>query len=202
MSIYQFKPRFQALLRPMVRRLAAAGATANQVTAAACAISVALGLWLFFAAPGAAAFALVPLWMFLRMAFNAVDGMLAREHGQQSALGAFLNELTDVLSDAALYLPFAAIAPFQNVWVGAVIVLAGLSEFAGALGPSVGASRRYDGPMGKSDRAFVFGALGLYVALGGPLPGWTAVLMPLMAALVGWTVVRRVRAALAEAGRR
>lgn len=202
MSIYQLKPRFQALLRPMVRRLAAAGATANQVTVAACAISVALGLWLFFAAPGAAAFALVPLWMFLRMAFNAVDGMLAREHGQQSALGAFLNELTDVLSDAALYLPFAAIAPFQGVWVGAVIVLAGLSEFAGALGPSVGASRRYDGPMGKSDRAFVFGALGLYVALGGPLPGWTAALMPLMAALVGWTVVRRVRAALAEAGQR
>lgn len=186
----------------MVRRLAAAGATANQVTVAACAISVTLGLWLFFAAPGAAAFALVPLWMFLRMAFNAVDGMLAREHGQQSALGAFLNELTDVLSDAALYLPFAAIAPFQGVWVGAVIVLAGLSEFAGALGPSVGASRRYDGPMGKSDRAFVFGALGLYVALGGPLPGWTAALMPLMAALVGWTVVRRVRAALAEAGQR
>ena len=29
----------------------------------------------------------------------------------------------------------------------------------------VGASRRYDGPMGKSDRAFVFGALGLWVGL-------------------------------------
>ena len=101
------------------------------------------------------------------MAFNAIDGMLAREHGQQSALGAFLNELTDVLSDAALYLPFALVAPFSPFWVGTVIVLAGLSEFTGALGPTVGASRRYDGPLGKSDRAFVFGALGLYVALGG-----------------------------------
>jgi len=206
LSIYQLKPRFQALLRPLVRRLAAAGVTANQVTVAACAISVALGLWLFFAEPSPDAFALVPLWMFLRMAFNAVDGMLAREHGQQSRLGAFLNELTDVLSDAALYLPFAtyfaALSPHGGFWVGAVIVLAGLSEFAGALGPSVGASRRYDGPMGKSDRAFVFGALGLYIALGGPLPDWTAALMPLMAALVGWTTVRRVRAALAEAAPR
>ena len=149
---------------------------------------------------GRRAFALIPLWMFLRMAFNAIDGMLAREHGQKSALGAFLNELTDVISDAALYAPFALIAPFGGFWVGAVIVLAGLSEFAGALGPTVGASRRYDGPMGKSDRAFVFGALGLYVALGWPLAGWTAWLMPLLAALVAWTIANRIRRALAEAG--
>lgn len=199
-SIYELKPRFQALLRPLVGRLHAAGATANQVTVAACVVSVALGLWLFFAAPPASAFALVPLWMLLRMAFNAVDGMLAREHGQQSALGAFLNELTDVVSDAALYLPFALVAPFSPFWVGTVIVLAGLSEFAGALGPTVGASRRYDGPLGKSDRAFVFGALGLYVALGLPLPAWTAWLMPLLALGVAWTIGNRIRRALAEAG--
>lgn len=200
MSIYELKPRFQALLRPLVGRLARAGVTANQVTVAACAVSVALGVWLFFAAPGRWAFALIPLWMFLRMALNAIDGMLAREHGQKSALGAFLNELTDVLSDAALYAPFALVAPFGGFWVGAVIVLAGLSEFAGALGLTVGASRRYDGPMGKSDRAFVFGALGLYVALGWPLTGWTAWLMPLLAALVAWTIANRIRRALAEAG--
>jgi len=199
-SIYELKPRFQALLRPLVGRLARAGVTANQVTVAACVVSVALGLWLFFGRPGRWAFALIPLWMFLRMALNAIDGMLAREHGQKSALGAFLNELTDVISDAALYAPFALVAPFSGFWVGAVIVLAGLSEFAGALGPTVGASRRYDGPMGKSDRAFVFGALGLYVALGWPLAGWAAWLMPLLAALVAWTIANRIRRALAEAG--
>ncbi|KTT27272.1 CDP-alcohol phosphatidyltransferase family protein [Pseudacidovorax intermedius] len=202
MSIYQLKPRFQALLRPLVHRLAGAGITANQVTLAACGVSVLLGLWLFWAAPGRVAFALVPLWMLLRMAFNAVDGMLAREHGQKSALGAFLNELTDVVSDAVLYLPFALVAPFSGFWVGGVIVLAGLSEFAGALGPTVGASRRYDGPLGKSDRAFVFGALGLYVALGWPLPPAAAWLMPLLALAVCWTMVRRVRGALAEVGAR
>lgn len=200
LSIYELKPRFQALLRPMVVRLHRAGVTANQVTVAACVLSVALGLWLFFAAPPRAAFVLIPLWMFLRMAFNAVDGMLAREHGQQSALGAYLNELTDVVSDAALYLPFALVAPFSAFWVGTVIVLAGLSEFAGALGPTVGASRRYDGPLGKSDRAFVFGALGLYVALGAPLPAFAAWLMPLLAALVCWTIANRIRRALTEVG--
>jgi len=198
MSIYQLKPAFQNLLRPLVRKLASAGVTANQVTLAACAVSVLLGLGLFFTQPAAAWFALVPLWMFVRMAFNAVDGMLAREHGQQSALGAFLNELTDVISDAALYLPFALVLPGSPFWLGLVIVLAGLSEFAGALGPTVGASRRYDGPMGKSDRAFVFGALGLAVGLGWPLPGWGAWAMPLVAMLIAITTVRRIRGALLE----
>lgn len=198
MSIYQLKPAFQNLLRPGVVRLHAWGVTANQVTVLACVISIALGLGLFFLAPLPQAFALVPLWMFVRMAFNAVDGMLAREHGQQTPLGAFLNELTDVVSDAALYLPFALVLPGHPFWLGLVIVLAGLSEFAGALGPTVGASRRYDGPMGKSDRAFVFGALGLALALGIPIPGWTAGLMPLLAFLIALTTVRRVRSALAE----
>jgi CDP-diacylglycerol---glycerol-3-phosphate 3-phosphatidyltransferase len=196
MTLYQLKPAFQSLLRPGVRRLYALGVTANQVTVTACAVSVAIGLGLYVLAQDRAWFMLIPLWMLLRMAFNAVDGMLAREFGQQSRLGALLNELTDVLSDAALYLPFARVAPFDPFWVGAVIVLAGLSEFAGALGPTVGGTRRYDGPMGRSDRALVFGAIGLWVALGGPLPAFTAWLMPLLAALVAVTVVRRMRGAL------
>lgn len=198
MSIYQLKPRFQALLRPMVHSLHGLGVTANQVTVAACAISVALGLWLAANPAPLSNFALIPLWMLVRMAFNAMDGMLAREFGQQSRLGAFLNELTDVLSDAALYLPFACVAPFAPFWVGAVILLAAMSEFAGALGPMVGASRRYDGPMGKSDRAFVFGVLGAWISLGWPLPSWSAGLMPLLAGLVAWTIVNRVRQALIE----
>ena len=159
LSIYQLKPRFQAFLRPAVTQLHAVGVTANQVTTFACLISIAIGLWLYFARPAAIAFALIPVWMLLRMALNAVDGMLAREFNQKSRLGAFLNELTDVISDAALYLPFAIVAPFEPFWVAVVITLAGLTEFAGALGPTVDASRRYDGPLGKSDRAFVFGAV-------------------------------------------
>jgi CDP-diacylglycerol---glycerol-3-phosphate 3-phosphatidyltransferase len=206
MTIYALKPKFQALLRPFVRGLHGLGVTANQVTLAACAVSVALGLWLFLAAarPGGAAvwFLSIPLWMFLRMAFNAIDGMLAREFGQQSTLGAYLNELTDVIADAALILPFAAVAPFAgqaSAWVAAFALLAALSEFAGALGPTVGATRRYDGPMGKSDRAFVLGALALWLGLAGLLPAWAVWVFPVLCALTAWTVVRRVRSGLREA---
>ncbi len=198
LSIYDIKPKFQNLLRPLTTQLAAAGITANVVTLLAMAISVLIGLALAVFQPGPTAYLALPIWLFLRMALNAIDGMLAREHGQQSTLGAYLNELTDVISDAALYLPFAFVAPFGGLSVGLVIWLAAVSEMAGALGPMVGASRRYEGPMGKSDRAFVFGALGLWLGLAGALPGWLSWLMPVVALLIVLNIINRVRAGLAE----
>lgn len=196
MSVYQLKSRFQNLLRPVVRNLANAGITANQVTIAAALVSVALGLFLFLA-PGAIWFALVPVWLFLRMALNAIDGMLAREHGQKTALGGFLNELGDVVSDAALYLPFALISPFSLPWIGALVLLSVLTEFAGVLAAAIAAKRTYDGPMGKSDRAVVFGILGAWIALGSALPGWLFFLQPVIAALLVVTTVKRIRSGLA-----
>lgn len=196
MTLYALKPRFQALLRPGVAALARAGITANQVTVATCVVSVALGATLAYA-PRPGLFLLLPAWMLLRMALNAVDGMLAREFGQQSRLGGYLNELTDVIADSALFLPFALVAPFAPGWVVGVVLLAVLSEYAGALGPMMGGARRYDGPLGKSDRAFVFGALGLWLGLAGSLPAWIAWLMPMLCLLLAWTIINRVHAGLA-----
>ena len=147
MSIYALKPRFQQLLRPAVRALHRRGISANQVTLAACAVSLLLGLLLCALADSPRWFWLLPLWFFLRMALNAVDGMLAREFGQQSALGGYLNEITDVAADAALYLPFAFIAPFGGLQIGLLIFLAAMSEFCGVLGQVHGNGRRHDGPV-------------------------------------------------------
>ena len=198
MTLYALKPRFQALLRPLVARLAETRITANWVTVAAAAGSVVIACIVLWNAEHRLVFLLVPAWMGARMALNAVDGMLAREFGQRSHLGAYLNEICDVVSDAALYAPFAMVAPFGLAGVAFVIVMSALAEFAGVLGPSVGASRRYDGPLGKSDRALVFGALGCWIGFGGPLPGWLFWLMPLLGILLAITVVNRVRAGLAE----
>lgn len=196
MSIYKLKSSFQNLLRPLVGRLAERGVTANQVTLFAALVSVGIGA-LLLANPQPALFALVPIWMLLRMALNAVDGMLAREHGQKSALGGYLNEITDVVSDAALYLPFALIAPFSLPWLTAIVLLATLTEFTGVLGVAHGKGRSYEGPMGKSDRALLFGALGALVAGFGTLPDWTWHIQPMACVLLVWTVVNRVRAGLA-----
>src|SRR5215510_11800714 len=103
MTLYALKPRFQGLLRPLVARLAAAGVTANQVTVAAAVGSVVVAAIVIWAADRRAVFLLLPLWLLVRMGLNAIDGMLAREHGQKSQLGAYLNEICDVISDAALY---------------------------------------------------------------------------------------------------
>ena len=80
-----------------------------------------------------------------------------------------------------------------------MIVLAILTEFAGVLGPSVRASRRYDGPLGKSDRALLFGALGCWIGIGGARPEWLGLLMPAAAVLLILTVANRIRAGLREA---
>ncbi|MBB2677706.1 UNVERIFIED_ORG: CDP-diacylglycerol--glycerol-3-phosphate 3-phosphatidyltransferase [Rhizobium esperanzae] len=198
MSVYQLKSRFQNILRPLVRALAARGVTANQVTSVAAAVSVALGVFLSVV-PLPQWFLLVPIWFLLRMGLNAIDGMLAREHGQKSILGAYLNEIGDVVSDAALYLPFALIDPNGPMPAMAVIFLSALTEFAGVLGQTVGASRRYDGPLGKSDRAVLFGALGIFVAVGGAFSVWAAWLWAVVALLLVWTIVNRISAGIREA---
>ena len=199
-SIYQLKPRFQNLLRPGVTRLHARGVTANQVTLTAAAVSVLLGALLAWLPQHTWLFALIPLWMLLRMALNAVDGMLAREFGQQSKLGAYLNELSDVVADSALYLPFALLAGVSPTLVILVVVLALISEYAGVLGPMVGASRRYDGPMGKSDRAFCFGVLGAGVATGWLPSSWINGLLVIVLLLLVATLINRVRQGLTEVG--
>ena len=196
MTIYGLKPRFQALLRPLAGALYRAGVTANQVTLFACIVSVALGALLCVAYEHNALFLLVPAWFFVRMAFNAIDGMMAREFGQASMLGAYLNELTDVISDSALYLPFALLPGSSPALVGAVIVLAILSEYAGVLGQAVGKERRYDGPMGKSDRAFIFGLIGLLAGLGTEMGALLPWVWAALALLIAVTIVNRVRRGL------
>lgn len=199
MSIYDLKPKFQNLLRPTVVKLADRGVTANQVTLLACAISVILGIVLSAFSTVNWLFILIPIWLFVRMALNAIDGMLAREFNQKSRLGGYLNEVTDVISDAALYLPFALIFPFDPLLIGLIIWLAALTEFCGVLGQVQGQTRRYDGPLGKSDRAFLFGVLGLVYTFVPYLPDWLYWLAWVIIALLVMTCVKRVRAGLAEA---
>jgi CDP-diacylglycerol--glycerol-3-phosphate 3-phosphatidyltransferase len=198
-SVYALKPGFQALLRPLTTWLARIGVTANLVTIVAALGSIAVGGVVAWRADVRAVFLIIPAWLLVRMALNAVDGMLAREFHQQSVLGGYLNEIGDVVSDAALYAPFALVAPFGSIGIAVIILLSILTEFAGAMGPLVGASRRYDGPMGKSDRAVLFGALGLWAGVSAPLPAWLQWAVPGVAMLLVLTVINRVRAGIREA---
>src|SRR5271165_719964 len=196
-SIYGLKPKLQNLLRPVTDGLAHAGVTANQVTLAAMILSFATGGMIFYFR-SQRALLLLPIVLFLRMALTAIDGMLAREHNQKTSLGAILNELGDVFSDSVLYLPLAVIPGFDPALVVLIVLLGVLSEMAGVIGVQIGASRRYDGPMGKSDRAFVFGALGLLLGLDLPVVAIVRYVLWFMLALLLVTIFNRARGALAE----
>jgi len=103
--------------------------------------------------------------------------------------------LCDQVSDIALYLPVALVAGVSAHLLVLVVVFALLAEFAGVLASSIGAARRFDGPMGKSDRAFAFGLLGLLV-WAGVAPVWHNALLAVVLLLSLVTVFNRLRQAL------
>ena len=194
-SVYSIKPRLQAMIRPVVNALARAGVRPNTVTIVACLGSLAVGA-VVGSARGGMSLLLMPAWLFARMALNAMDGLLAREHAMSSRLGAVLNEMGDVVSDLGLYLPLVWVAPASSVAVVGFSLGAVLTEFAGLLGLAVGSGRRYDGPMGKSDRALLVGSLALVTFLvPGLLSAWTWV-FGVATVLTAWTCVVRIRNAL------
>ncbi len=197
-SIYDLKPRFQALLRPLNQSLVNNGITANTVTLAAMVLSIMLGVAIAAFPATQWLLLLMPLWLFVRMALNAIDGMLAREHQMQSRLGAVLNEIGDVVSDSALYLPLALVPGVDALPVVLIAVIAIMVEMVGVVAIQIGASRRYDGPFGKSDRAFAFGFLCLLLGLGVTPGAWSTGLLWLMLALSAITLLNRARQALHE----
>jgi phosphatidylglycerophosphate synthase len=172
-SIYNLKPQFQYLLRPAIQRLAQAGVTPNAITISAMAGSFCAGLALWLGCGESIWLLLIPAWLFARMALNALDGMLARECNMATPQGMALNEVGDVLSDIALYLPLAVWNAEASVPAVAFTLGAMLTEFCGLLGCALGAGRRYEGPMGKSDRAVLIGGLCLVTWFSpGVLSGW------------------------------
>jgi CDP-diacylglycerol--glycerol-3-phosphate 3-phosphatidyltransferase len=199
-SLYDLKPRFQALLRPLVRGLLAAGVTPNAVTLAALMLSLAMGAALVVWPGSGWAIGAVAAVLLLRMALNALDGMMAREGGQESQLGLALNEVGDILADAAIYLPFALALGVHALIAGSFVLLAAASEAAGLCGIATGAGRRYDGPFGKADRAAVIGALAIIAAAGVPVAAWIGWAFAALCALTALTVANRMRKAARGGG--
>jgi CDP-diacylglycerol--glycerol-3-phosphate 3-phosphatidyltransferase len=198
-TIYDLKPWFQALLRPLAASLAKRGISANEVTLGALLLSAAQGAWLALMPGSRWPLLVLPVVLFLRMAFNAIDGIMAKEHGQASPAGAVLNEISDVVADAALYLPFAFIPGVSAPLVVLVVVAGIVAEMTGALGPMLGAQRSYAGPLGKSDRALAFGLLAVLIGVG-LAPGlWSTLYLAGLLVLSALTVLNRARDVVAAA---
>ncbi|HEY7182866.1 MAG TPA: CDP-alcohol phosphatidyltransferase family protein [Blastocatellia bacterium] len=197
-SIYDLKPRFQNLLRPLAPSLTRLGVTPNLITWAALIGSISAGSLVWLAGDRAAVMALLPAWLLIRMALNALDGMIARECRMVTSRGAALNELGDLLSDLALYLPLAYLRAAALWPVIAFVFGAALTEFCGVLGQALGGRRVYDGPMGKSDRAAFIGALALLTLVAPQVIGVWPWIFTLAALLTLLTCRNRLSHALRE----
>lgn len=197
-TIYDIKPKFQRLLRPMVNAIYARGYTANQVTLFTFFFCFLYAIIFSIFITSSFILMLFPIILFLRMALNAIDGLLAREHDQKTPLGAILNELTDMTSDVVLYLPFALYPGIQPWLLVLIVILSLMSEAVGLSGLLVGATRRYDGPMGKSDRAFAFSTLAIWLALFHFSTGVNWIL-GFIASLIIFTIANRIYQILREA---
>jgi CDP-diacylglycerol--glycerol-3-phosphate 3-phosphatidyltransferase len=80
-----------------------------------------------------------------------------------------------------------------------VVVTGIVAEMAGALGPLIKAPRRYNGPLGKSDRAFAFGLLAVLIGVG-LTPGlWSSIYLGILLALAALTVLNRARRIVGDA---
>lgn len=155
-SVYNIKPKFQQLLRPVLAKMHTAGITANSITWSAILLSFIIGS-LFYWKPQGMMLIILPIALLIRMALNALDGMMAREYNMQSKTGELLNELGDVVSDIAMFLPLILLPGLHPIILFAFVILGTVNEFTGILAKAINGERRYDGPMGKSDRALLVG---------------------------------------------
>ena len=160
-SVYKIKPKFQQLLTPVLRRLYKIGVSANQITISSILLSLLIGISFWYASSNKLLFLALPIGLVLRMALNALDGMMARTYNQQTKKGEILNELGDIISDLFIFFPLLFFEQANIYLIVIFICLSIINEFAGLLGKVISGERRYDGPMGKSDRAVIMGLYGI-----------------------------------------
>lgn len=195
-SLYDLKPRFQAILRPYADGMAARGISPNAVTLAGLLLAALSGFLVAVFPDARPPLVLLALALLARMALNAIDGMIAREHGQVSPGGRLLNEIADVAGDMLMFLPLVLVPDFSPFLVSLVVMLAVLTEVAGLAATSIGVARRYDGPMGKADRAMAIGVVVLLAGVG-LLPAIGINLaLAVIVGLAFLTIINRVNAAL------
>ena len=158
-SIYKLKSRFQTLLKPLMRALRNIGFTPNMITISSVLLSVIISYFFYNAFQKPNFFLMVSIGLFTRMMLNAIDGMMAEAYNMKSSLGEVLNETGDIISDILIFYPLLFL-DFLNFHIAfAFIIFSVINELCGILSKIISGCRRYDGPMGKSDRAFLIGII-------------------------------------------
>ena len=138
----------------------------------------------------------VPPLALVRIALNALDGMVAVATGTARPFGEVVNEMSDRVSDAAWFAGLAFVID-PRLALG-TLALALLGSFTGVVSKAAGGSRIFRGVMGKADRMIVLAVAAPIAALAGLQ--WLAYATWLIAAGLVITIVQRLMIAKKEVG--
>ena len=92
---------------------------------------------------------IAPLFCYLRLWFNMLDGMVALAAGKASRRGEILNDLPDRVSDIVIFVGVAHsgwMNPLIGYWAA---ILAVLTSYVGLFGQALGVQRQFGGVMSK-----------------------------------------------------
>ena len=92
---------------------------------------------------------IAPLFCYLRLWFNMLDGMVAFAAGKASRRGEILNDLPDRVSDIVIFVGVAHsgwMNPLIGYWAA---ILAVLTSYVGLFGQALGVQRQFGGVMSK-----------------------------------------------------
>lgn len=198
-SMYKIKPKFQQLVKPLLHIFYKVGFTANGITWLSILLSTTIGV-LFWFYPNSHMLWIFSVGLLIRMGLNALDGMMAKTYNMTSQGGEMLNELGDVVSDAVLYLPLIKLSGVYPWLVLLFIFLSTINEFIGVLTKAATGTRRYDGPMGKSDRATFLGLSCLIFFFWQPMIAAFNYIFVIMCILLLLSSAFRIKNGLSEVG--
>jgi CDP-diacylglycerol--glycerol-3-phosphate 3-phosphatidyltransferase len=151
-GLYAAKPAFQRRLARVADWLARSGVHPDVLTYAGVGCGVLGGLALGMGGQSTALLWLVPPLAAVRLALNALDGMVATRRGMARPWGKVLNELADRLADVAFLGPLLLVPGASSVLVTAALCVTLLVSYTGVLAEAAGTRRQYGGLMGKADR--------------------------------------------------
>lgn len=196
MDLYASKGAINARLMPVVRRLAAAGVSADALTLAALPVAMLGGLCLLLSATQPALLVAVPIAAALRLLLNLLDGNLARTTGRTHARGELYNEVGDRLADICLLAPVAFLPGAQPETVLLGVLVSVLASYVGVVVRAAGGERIYRGILSKPGRMVLLSVFAVGVLIVGPGAWWA--FGPLLLAGATLTLVERLFIALRQ----
>ena len=181
-SIYKLKTKFQNLLMPICEKLVKLKVSPNQITITTVLLNIVFAGLIYKFNNYRFIYLTVPVFLFLRMALNALDGMIAN------------NEAGDVVSDTVFFYVFLRVIGISEIHNLLFVFLSILSEYVGVTAMMVDNKRHYEGPMGKSDRAFLISLLAIiYYFIGNQYFDYILILAIV---LLIFTIFNRVRSSV------